>query len=60
MQNLKNKINKQAKQKQTQRYRELIDGCQMGGRLGRMVEKSEGIKLVVLDQHGDVKFSIGK
>ena len=30
MWNLKNKINKQAKQKQTHRYREHSDGRQMG------------------------------
>ena len=32
--NLKNKINEQTKQKQTHRYREQTDGCQMGGGLG--------------------------
>lgn len=41
--NLKNKINKQMKQKQTHRYREYFDGCLMGGALG-VREKGEGIK----------------
>ena len=29
--NFKNKINEKAEQKQTHRYREHFDGCQMGG-----------------------------
>ena len=32
--NLKNIINEQTKQRQTHRYREQIDGCQMGEGLG--------------------------
>ena len=35
------KQNKQTKEKQSYRYREQTDGCQIGGRLG---EKGEGIK----------------
>ena len=37
------KQNEQAEQKQTQRYGELFDSCQMGG-VGGMDEKGEGIK----------------
>ena len=45
MWNLKNKINEQADQKQTHRYREHFDGCQMKGGLKRCIKKiSEGIK----------------
>ena len=45
MWNLKNKINEQADQKQTHRYREHFDGCQMNGGLNRCIKKiSEGIK----------------
>ena len=43
MWNLKNKINEQAKQKRTQRYREHFGSCQLEGGL-RMGEKGEGIK----------------
>ena len=43
MWNLKNKINEQAKQKQTHRYREQTDDYQMGGGSG-MGGKCEGIK----------------
>ena len=32
--NLKTKINKQVEQKQTHRYREHFDGCQVGEGLG--------------------------
>ena len=37
--NLKTKINKQAEQKQTHRYREHFDGCQLGGGLGDWVKR---------------------
>ena len=46
MWNLKNKINKQ--NKQTNRYREQIYGCQMGVELGEKYEKGEGIKIYKL------------
>ena len=38
------KINKPAEQKQSHGYREHFDGCQMGGDLGGMGEKGEGIR----------------
>ena len=41
---LKNKINKQAEEKQKHRYREHFDSCQMRQRVRGMKEKSEGIK----------------
>ena len=41
---LNNKINKQAEQKETHRYREHFDSCQMGRGLGKLVRKDEGIK----------------
>ena len=47
MWNLKNKENKQTKQKKTHRHREQTVGCQMWavrGRFGRLDEKGEGIK----------------
>ena len=43
MWNLKNKINEQTNQKQTHRYKEQIDGCQVGGGWG-MGKKEKGIK----------------
>ena len=43
MWNLKNKVNEQVKQKQTHRYREQTDGCQMGGELGVWVKKVKGL-----------------
>ena len=51
--NLKNKTNEQADQKQTHRYRERFDGCQMRGAFGGVDKKGEGIKkykLVVTEQ----------
>ena len=44
MESKKNKINEQVGQKQTHKYREQTDGCQMGEVLGGMGEKGEGIK----------------
>ena len=44
MWSLKNKINKQAEQKQTHRPREYFDGCQMGGRLEGWVKKAKGLR----------------
>ena len=38
------KQNKQAVQKQTHRYREHFDDCQMGRGVRGMVEKDDGIK----------------
>ena len=38
-----NKIYEQIKQKQTHRYREQTDDCQMGGGLGRWVKKVKGL-----------------
>ena len=54
----KNKINEQAEQKQTHRYREHFDGCQMGGGLGRWVKKVKGLRntdWLLQNSHGDVK-----
>ena len=42
--NLKNNISEQTKQKQTHRYREQTDGCQMGGVVGGLGEKHERIE----------------
>ena len=39
---LKTKINEQADQKQTHRYREHFDGCQIGEGVREMGEKGEG------------------
>ena len=36
--NLKNKINEETKWKQTHKYREQTDGCQMEGGLGNRVK----------------------
>ena len=44
MWNLKNKINEQAKQKQTLRYREQTDGGQIGDGLGEGVKKVKGLR----------------
>ena len=41
--NLKYKISEQVEQKQTHRYREHFDRCQMGGGLGRWVKKVKGL-----------------
>ena len=52
MWNLKNKINEQAKQKQTHRYREQTDGFQRGEQLGDYLKDEEikKHKLVVKKQ----------
>ena len=42
--NLKTKINKQAKQKQTHKYREHFDDCHLGGRSGGWVKKVKGLR----------------
>ena len=42
MYNVKNKINKLTKQKQTPRYREHFDGCQIGVRL-----KGKGLRSTI-------------
>ena len=39
MWNVKIKIKEQTKQKQTHRYEEKTDGCQMGGGLGEWVKR---------------------
>ena len=47
------KKQKQTKQRQTHRYREHFDGCQMRGAFGGVDKKGEGIKkykLVVTEQ----------
>ena len=41
--NLKNKINKQIKQKHTHRHREHFDGCQTGGEVEGMDIKEAGL-----------------
>ena len=51
MWNIKTKVNKEAKQKQTHRYREHSDGCHMEKELGewmkrcRDLEQSQGCKV---------------
>ena len=58
----KNKINEQAEQKQTHRYREHFDSCQMGGWLGGWVKKVKELRStnwLLQNSHGDVKYSIG-
>ena len=47
--NLKNKINKEAEQKQTHRYKKHSDDCQMGGELGEKGEEIKKDKLVVME-----------
>ena len=42
MWNLKNKINKQVDQKQTHKYREHFDGCQLKDGLGGWMKKVKG------------------
>ena len=48
MWNLKNKINEQIKQKQTYRYREHFDDCQMERQFGEMGGKGERINMYKL------------
>ena len=55
MWNLKNKINEHTKLKQTNRYREQTNGCQIGEGLG---EEGEGIKKLQ-NSHGGVKYKWG-
>ena len=49
MWNLKNKINKQTKQKQNRRYREQTDDFQMGGGFSPLDERGEVIKKYKLE-----------
>ena len=59
---LKNKVNEETKQKQTHRYTEQTDGCQMGAGLGDWVKKVTGLRSTnwqLQNSHGDMKFSIG-
>ena len=61
--NLKYKISEQVEQKQTHRYREHFDSCQMGWRVGGMGEKGEGIKkykLVATEQSWGWKVQHGE
>ena len=44
MWNLKNKINEQTKQKQTHRYRDQIDGCQVGGGIRGLGKKAKVLR----------------
>ena len=56
------KKKEQTKQKQTHRYREHFDGCQMGGEVGRMGEKGKGLRSIdwlLQNSRGDVKRSKG-
>ena len=39
--------NEQTKRKQTHRYREHFDGCQMGEELGRKGEKGRGLDVQI-------------
>ena len=48
MQNLKNKINEQTKQKWIHRYREQTDDCQKGQGFKGLGEKGEGIEKYTL------------
>ena len=41
---LKNKISEKIKLKQTHRYREQTDGCQIGGWLGFWVTEVKGLR----------------
>ena len=62
MHNLRNRVNEQTKQKQTHRYKEQVDGCQMGEGLGRWMKKVKGLRSTnwqLQNSHGDVKYSIG-
>ena len=62
MWNLKNRINEETKQKQTHRYREETDGCQMEGGLGACLKKVKGLRSTnwqFPNSQGDVKYSIG-
>ena len=55
------KQNEEAEQKQTHRYREHFDRCQVGGGWGRD-EKVKGIRSTnwqLQNSHGDVKYGIG-
>ena len=42
--NLKNKLNKQAEQKQNHRYGDRLECYQLVGRRGRMGEKVQGLR----------------
>ena len=58
----KNKINEQAEQKQTHKYREHFDGCQAEGGLAEWAKKVNGLRntyLLLQNSHADVKYSIG-
>ena len=44
MWNLQNKINEQTKQKQTLRFREVTDGCQVGEGLRDWFKKLKGLR----------------
>ena len=58
---LKNKINKQAEQKQTHRFREHFDCCQMEGRLEGWVKKVRGLRStnwLLQNSHGDINYRI--
>ena len=62
MESKKDKINQQTKQKQTHRYREKTDGCQMEGGLGNWVKNVKGLRStnwLLQNNHRDVRYSIG-
>ena len=62
MWNLKDKINKQTKQKHIHRCREQAEGGQRGGRLGRWVKRAKGLRSAdcwLQNSHGGVKYSLG-
>ena len=42
----KNKLSKQAKQKQNHRYRDHLEGYQLGGGRGRMRENVQGLRSI--------------
>ena len=53
---------KQTKQKETHRYREQTDGCQMRGLLGDWEKKVKGLRSTdwqLQNSHGGIKYSTG-
>ena len=60
--NLKNKLSKQAKQKQNHRYGDHLEVYQLGGARWRMKEKVQGLRRTnwhIQNRQGDIKNSIG-
>ena len=58
----KKQKSKQAEQKQSHRYREHFDSCQMGGGLEGWTKNVKGLRStnqLLQCSHGDVKYSTG-